>query len=126
MRPRSLLVFGVLAASLVLAACAGPSSVQVPVTVVVNKVTTTTGLSVTRGVLFIPSIAFATVSSDIGRVPSGTIQIREGSTVVKRLNVVLGIAIGTVPSGRHTYTATFVPSDTANVSPSTSAPVSTR
>src|SRR4029079_14523144 len=37
MRPRSLLVFGVLAASLVLAACAGPSSVQVPVTVVVKE-----------------------------------------------------------------------------------------
>ncbi len=101
-------------------------SESAPVTVVVNKVTTTTGLSVTRGVLFIPSIAFATVSSDIGRVPSGTIEIREGSTVVKRLNVVLGIAVGTVPSGKHTYTATFVPADTANVSPSTSAPVSTR
>jgi len=61
-----------------------------------------------------------------GKVPSGTIEIREGTTVVKRLNVVLGIAIGTLPSGRHTYTATFVPSDTANVNPSTSAPVSTR
>src|SRR5258706_5864458 len=37
MRPRSLLIFGVLAASLVLAACSGPSSVQVPVTVVVKE-----------------------------------------------------------------------------------------
>ena len=96
------------------------------VTVVVEKVTTTTGLTVTRGFLFIPSVAFVTVATNNGRVPSGTVEIREGTTVVKRLNVVLGIAIGTVPSGRHTYTATFVPNDTANVSPSTSAPVSTR
>ena len=101
-------------------------SESAPVTVVVNKVTTTTGLTVTRGFLFIPSVAIATVATDNGKVPSGTIEIREGTTVVKRLTVVLGIAIGTVPSGRHTYTATFVPSDTANVSPSTSAPVITR
>ena len=96
------------------------------VTVVVKKVTTTTGLTVTRGFLFIPSVAIATVATDNGRLPSGTVEIREGATVVKRLDVVLGVAIGTVPSGRHTYTATFVPNDTANVSPSTSAPVSTR
>jgi hypothetical protein len=101
-------------------------SESAPVTVVVNKVTTTTGLSVTPGFLFIPPVAFVTVSQNNGKVPSGTIEIREGTKVVKRLNVVLGIAIGTLPSGRHTYTATFVPSDTANVSPSTSAPVSTR
>ncbi len=37
MRPRSLLIFGVLTASLVLAACSAPSSVQVPVTVVVKE-----------------------------------------------------------------------------------------
>ena len=72
------------------------------------------------------SIAFVTVATDNGKVPSGTVEIREGTTVVKRLNVVLGIAIGTVPSGKHTYTATFVPNDAANVSPSTSAPVCTR
>lgn len=101
-------------------------SESAPVTVTVAKVTTTTGLNVTRGFLFIPSIAIATVSTDTGRLPSGTVEIREGGTVVKRLSVVLGVAVGTVPSGRHTYTATFVPSDTENVSPSTSAPVSTR
>ena len=96
------------------------------VTVVVKKVTTTTGLTVTPGFLFIPSFAVATVATDNGKIPSGTIEIREGTKVVKRLSVVLGIAIGTVPSGKHTYTATFVPNDTANVSPSTSAPVKTR
>ncbi len=101
-------------------------SESAPVTVTVEKVTTTTGLSVTPGFWFIPSFAVATVSTNNGRLPSGTIEIRDGSTVVKRLNVVLGIAIGTVPSGRHTYTATFVPNDTANVSPSTSSPVRTR
>ncbi|MEZ0449755.1 ExeM/NucH family extracellular endonuclease [Cellulomonas sp. ICMP 17802] len=101
-------------------------SQSAPVTVEVTKVTTTTGLTVTRGILFIPSFAVATVSTNNGKLPSGTIEIREGTTLVKRLDVVLGVAIGTVPSGRHTYTATFVPSDPANVSPSTSAPVSTR
>lgn len=101
-------------------------SESTPVTVVVKKVTTTTGLSVTRGFLFVPSVAVATVSTDNGKLPSGRVEIREGTTVVKTLNVVLGVAIGTVPSGTHTYTATFVPSDTANVSPSTSAPVSIR
>ncbi|KQY20513.1 multifunctional nuclease/2',3'-cyclic-nucleotide 2'-phosphodiesterase/5'-nucleotidase/3'-nucleotidase [Cellulomonas sp. Root485] len=114
----------------VLARFAGDETVtgseSAPVTVVVEKVTTTTGLSVTRGFLFVPSVAFVTVATNNGRVPSGTVEIREGTTVVKRLSVVLGIAIGTVPSGKHTYTATFVPSDTANVSPSTSAPVTTR
>ncbi|MBO3103053.1 ExeM/NucH family extracellular endonuclease [Cellulomonas fengjieae] len=114
----------------VVARFAGDGSVSgsesAPVPVVVNKVTTTTGLSVTPGFLFIPPLALVTVSADNGRVPSGTIEIREGTRVVKRLNVVLGIAIGTLPTGRHTYTATFVPSDTANVSPSTSKPVSTR
>ncbi|GIG23115.1 multifunctional nuclease/2',3'-cyclic-nucleotide 2'-phosphodiesterase/5'-nucleotidase/3'-nucleotidase [Cellulomonas chitinilytica] len=96
------------------------------VTVVVDKVTTRTSLTVTPGFLFVPSFAVATVSTDNGRFPSGKVEIREGGTVVKSLDVVLGIAIGTVPSGRHTYTATFVPDDPANVSPSTSRPVSTR
>ncbi|WP_243884626.1 endo-1,4-beta-xylanase [Cellulomonas fengjieae] len=101
-------------------------SESAPVTVVVAKVTTTTGLTVTPGFLFIPSFAVVTVAADNGKAPSGTVEIREGGTVVKRLKVVLGIAVGTVPSGRHTYTATFVPSDAANVSASTSAPVRTR
>lgn len=97
-----------------------------PVTIVVEKVTTKTSLSVTPGFLFIPSFAVATVSTNNGRLPSGKVEIREGGTVVKTIDVVLGIAIDTVPSGRHTYTATFVPDDPANVSPSTSKPVSTR
>ena len=98
------------------------------VTVVVEKVTTSTGLF---GDAWVPVPPVARVRDGgrpyNGRVPSGTVEIREGTKVVKRLSVVLGIAIGTVPSGKHTYTATFsVPNDTANVSPSTSAPVTTR
>ena len=49
--------------------------------------------------------------------------------MIRTLDVVLGVAIGTVPSGTtglHTYTATFVPNDPANVKPSTSAPVTVR
>ncbi len=101
-------------------------SESAPVTVTVDKVTTTTRLTVTPGFWFVPSFAVATVATNNGRLPSGTIELRDGSTVVKRVNVVLGVALGTLPSGRHTYTATFVPSDAANVSPSTSAAVRTR
>jgi len=97
-----------------------------PVTVTVKKVTTTTGLTVTRSFWFLPPLAIATVTTDNGRLPAGKVEIREGGTVVKQLDVVLGVALGTLPSGKHTYTATFVPNDPANVSSSTSAPVSTR
>ncbi|WP_456821133.1 ExeM/NucH family extracellular endonuclease [Cellulomonas sp. URHB0016] len=101
-------------------------SESAPVTVVVHKVTTTTGLTVTRSFLVLPSLAIATVTTDNGRLPAGKVEIREGGTVVRTLDVVLGVALGTLPSGRHTYTATFVPNDPANVSPSTSAPASSR
>ena len=56
----------------VLARFAGDETVtgseSAPVTVVVEKVTTTTGLSVTRGFLFVPSVAVVTVATNtIGR-----------------------------------------------------------
>lgn len=117
----------------VVARFAGDAGVQgsqsAPVPVEVAQVTTTTSLSATPGFLFIPSILLVNVGQDNGRLPSGKVQIKEGATVIRTLDVVLGVAIGTVPSGTtglHTYTATFVPNDTANVKPSTSAPVTVR
>ena len=98
-------------------------------TVTVEQVTTTTSLSATPGFLFVPSILLVNVGPGQRTLPSGKVQIKEGATVIRTLDVVLGVAIGTVPSsatGLHTYTATFVPNDTANVKPSTSAPVTVR
>ena len=95
----------------------------------VKQVTTTTSLSATPGFLFVPSFLLVTVGQDNGQLPSGKVQIREGATVIRTLDVVLGVAVGTVPSGitgLHTYTATFVPNDPANVKPSSSAPVTVR
>ena len=76
-----------------------------------------------------PSVLLVRVGQDNGRLPSGKVQIKEGATVIRTLDVVLGVAVGTVPSGLtglHTFTATFVPNDAANVAPSTSAPVTVR
>ncbi|WP_028046903.1 ExeM/NucH family extracellular endonuclease [Cellulomonas sp. URHE0023] len=104
-------------------------SQSAPVPVEVKQVTTTTSLRATPGFLFVPSILLVNVGQDNGRTPSGKVQIKEGVTVVRTLDVVLGVAIGTVPSGTtglHTYTATFVPNDPVNVKPSTSAPVTVR
>jgi 5'-nucleotidase len=78
----------------------------------------------------VPSAWVATVALDTWRVPSGTVELREGDRVVARANVVLGVAISTVPrdigSGTHRLTAVFVPSDPTNVAGSTSRTVSVR
>ncbi|WP_081680849.1 ExeM/NucH family extracellular endonuclease [Cellulomonas sp. URHD0024] len=104
-------------------------SQSAPVQVVVQQVTTTTSLAATPGFRFVPSVLLVDVGQDNGAQPSGKVQIKEGATVIRTLDVVRGVAIGTVPSGTtglHTYTATFVPNDAANVRPSTSAPVTVR
>ncbi|MNI98998.1 hypothetical protein D3C73_1579630 [compost metagenome] len=68
-----------------------------------------------------------TVQLDNGRLPSGVVELREGDQVVRTLRVTAGLAVGSLPSGlssgKHTFTATFVPSDAANVAASTSKPV---
>ncbi|WP_457100111.1 ExeM/NucH family extracellular endonuclease [Microbacterium sp. P5_E9] len=102
------------------------SSLSSPVNVTVKKVTTTTSLTVTRNARGPLSLATIAVTTDNGGLPSGKIEIREGATVVQTLDVVTGVEFATLPRGKHTYTATFIPNDPANVSPSTSAPVSTR
>ncbi|AEE45785.1 ExeM/NucH family extracellular endonuclease [Cellulomonas fimi] len=104
-----------------------------PVTVTVEQVGTRTGLLASRSTQrqgsILPTFLVAGVVQDNLRIPAGTVEIREGATVVSTHTVVLGVAIGTVPRdatvGTHTYTATFVPSD-PNVASSTSTPVTVR
>ena len=106
-------------------------SQSAPVTVVVKQATTRTSLQIGRNGA--PCFWWATnpvvvaVRQDNGRLPSGVVELREGDTVVRTLKVTAGVAVGSLPggltSGKHTFTATFVPSDVANVAGSTSAPV---
>jgi 5'-nucleotidase len=76
---------------------------------------------------WLPAVLIATVRVDGTWFPSGTVEFREGDTVIGTSRVVLGIALDTVPRkasvGVHQYTATFVPSDPGAVAGSTSAPV---
>jgi 5'-nucleotidase len=76
---------------------------------------------------WLPAVLIATVHVDGTWFPSGTVEFREGDTVIGRSRVVLGIALDTVPRkasvGVHQYTATFVPSAPDVVAGSTSAPV---
>jgi len=103
-----------------------------PVTVTVAQSTSGTTLDVVQSPLprLIPSVWVATVGLDTVRLPQGRVELREGSRVVARADVVLGIAIGTVPrdlgAGTHRLTAVFVPDDAANVAASTSRTVTVR
>ncbi len=107
-------------------------SQSAPVTVTVARATSATTLTVLQSPLprLVPSAWVATVGLDTWRLPSGTVELREGDTVVARASVVLGVAVGTVPrdlgAGSHRLTAVFVPSDAANVLGSTSRVVSVR
>ncbi len=103
-----------------------------PVTVTVARATSRTSLDVVQSPLprLIPSVWVATVGLDTGRLPQGRVELREGDRVVARADVVLGLAIGTVPrgigNGSHRLTAVFVPDDAANVAGSTSRTVTVR
>ncbi|UZN04973.1 ExeM/NucH family extracellular endonuclease [Cellulomonas sp. S1-8] len=107
-------------------------SESAPVTVTVAKATSGTTLSVVQSPFprLIPSVWVATVGLDTSRLPQGRVELREGSRVVARANVVLGVAIGTVPrdlgSGTHRLTAVFVPDAPADVAGSTSRTVTVR
>ncbi|NYD84488.1 ExeM/NucH family extracellular endonuclease [Cellulomonas oligotrophica] len=103
-------------------------SQSAPVTVTVEKVGSATTLSVAGSpVSWLPSVWVSTVRLDTGRLPDGTVELREGTRVVARADVRLGVAIGTLPRdlgrGSHSLTAVFVPDDPANVEGSTSRTV---
>lgn len=101
-----------------------------PVQVVVKQATSRTTLQVARTTVdrfsWLPNPVLVTVQLDNGRLPSGVVELREGDQVVRTLRVTAGLAVGSLPglsTGKHTFTATFVPSDAANVAGSTSKPV---
>ncbi|MFC0645900.1 ExeM/NucH family extracellular endonuclease [Cellulomonas phragmiteti] len=112
------------------AAVAGSQSA--PVNVTVTRAASSTSLSVVQSPLprLVPSVWVATVGLETARLPQGRVELREGDRVVARADVVLGIAIGTVPrtigAGTHRLTAVFVPDDAANVAGSASRTVSVR
>ncbi|QCB95326.1 ExeM/NucH family extracellular endonuclease [Cellulomonas shaoxiangyii] len=102
-----------------------------PVTVTVEKARSSTTLDVVSSPFsFLPSPWVATVRLDTLRLPAGTVELREGDRVVAEADVVLGVAIGTLPRdlgrGTHRLTAVFVPADAANVAGSTSRTVTVR
>ena len=59
-----------------------------------------------------------------GQLARGTIEIRDNGTLIATVPVRAGIATYLTkrsnPRGKHSYTATFVPADPANISGSTS------
>ncbi len=72
----------------------------------------------------LPTIVAAYVSQQGTWWPKGRVELREGSTLLRSADVVLGIALTTVPKstmavGTHTITATFVPSNPDVASSST-------
>ncbi|WP_449385334.1 ExeM/NucH family extracellular endonuclease [Cellulomonas soli] len=101
-----------------------------PVRVVVAQATTRTSLHLGRiapHVWWMRTPVVVSVEQDNGRFPSGVVELREGDTLVRTIPVRLGVALGSLPgdlsAGKHTFTATFVPDDAANVAGSTSKPV---
>lgn len=82
---------------------------------------TTTTLSAT------PSGRQVTLRAEVTAVgtPAGTVQFHDGVSVVATRALVDGVAtavLAPVPTGTHTYVATFVPADLANFMASTSSP----
>ncbi|MBU4335970.1 MAG: ExeM/NucH family extracellular endonuclease, partial [Actinobacteria bacterium] len=105
-----------------------------PVTVTVRAIATTTGLVVSSSVVsqrsWLPTLLFAGTWREDGRPAAGTIQFRDGDTVVTSARLVLGVAVGVLPKnlavGTHQLTAVYVPSDPSTIAPSTSWKVTVR
>ena len=91
-----------------------PTSVTVRTTSTTALTTSVTGRDVTLDVQ---------VATD-GGAPAGTVEVRDGDTLVGTATLGAGTATLTLPSvapGDHSYRATFVPSDTAAYAGSTSS-----
>ena len=71
-------------------------STSEPVTVTVNKATTQTTLSAVAGGRILPTYILVTVTQNNGKLATGTVEIREGATVLKTLPVRLGLAAGSI------------------------------
>ena len=124
------------AATLTLTAQPSGTVVSVPVQVapVVVQAQTSTQLIPLLPVhinRFLPTTLLAYVQQD-GARPSGVVEFREGGAdgaLVGTATVRSGLAslrLGNLSRGSHTYTAVFVPSDTAAVAGSASGPVKVR
>ena len=75
-----------------------------------------------------PTVFLATAVPDASALPDGTVEIREGSTVITRVRMLAGVVgLATLPRGQslgaHHYTAVFIPSDPAKFDGATSTPV---
>ncbi len=95
------------------------TSGQQVVTVVATPTTTTLGSAVSDHRVTLT----ATVTSGAGS-PAGTVEFREGSTVLATRAVSTGTSVAVlddVTTGSHDYTATFVPSSPTSYAASTSA-----
>ncbi|MGC5169990.1 ExeM/NucH family extracellular endonuclease [Microbacterium sp. DT81.1] len=108
-------------------------SASAPVAITVRAATSDTDLIAVLPVHVnraLPSTLVAWVALETWRAPAGVVEFREGTVVVATVPVVRGSASYTLPNnlarGAHGYTATFVPSDPANVVGSTSSEVAVR
>ena len=127
---------GELSGTVTLTLTAAPSGtvVTVPLTVEAPQapaVTSTTQLVAIPPLhinRFLPATLAAYVSLSEGRA-DGVVEFREGERVVGTAEVRRGFAtltLGRLSTGKHSYTATFVPDDPQSVTGSTSRPVTVR
>ena len=108
------------------------ASESAPLTIVTERVKVRLDLrasqSTQRQNAIIPTIFLATAVPDAAALPDGTVEIREGSTVITRVRMAgRRVGLATLPRGQslgvHHYTAVFIPSDPAKFDGATSAPV---
>ncbi|MES1169927.1 MAG: Ig-like domain-containing protein, partial [Leifsonia sp.] len=76
----------------------------------------------------IPAIFLVTAVPDAVKLPNGTVEIREGATVIARVRMLAGVVgLATLPRGQsigvHHYTAVFTPDDPGVFGTATSNPV---
>jgi 5'-nucleotidase len=102
-----------------------------PVTVTVNQASSLTLLLSTassyRQGAFLPAILLAGVGLNNGQSARGTVQISVDGQLGPKLPLTYGLAIYLPPrslvKGKHTFVATFEPTDSTNIAGSSSQPV---
>ena len=101
-----------------------PAADSAPVHITIDKATSSTRLVGTGGFLGLPALLLSTVHLDNGQLAKGTVEIRDNGTLIATVPLRAGIATYLTkrsnPRDKHSYTATFVPADPANISGSTS------
>ncbi len=107
-----------------------PAADSAPVTITVAKAGSVTVLAPALVLPFLGTVLIGAVGLNNGQPARGTVEIRDngtsvGSTAVQNYGVFVFLAPRPA-RGQHSYTATYVPSDTANIAGSTSNPVVVR